>query len=566
METANNTVDDVIKYIGDSLDKHKGCDILDINPGAGLWSQKLHEYLKPRSHVLLEPRYDAFRPFLEPLLTAKGSKYTLLEDDPCNLGTYRDIVDNQIFPHQTIRDRTDPRAQEQNNTLLVTGSLVWDPILPGLRFDSMAKQLFYHLANTAWSNDLLHSYGLTRSLFWANHDDFDPLLAGSIAGLQKGNRFLEMTHNLNQIVVAGRTGRKVGKGSTGREPQYDIESALRAIKSGRDKGKEVPLHRRTSMHEFATDIDRMSDGTGICSSITVADYLHEQQLAGKDTVGLLQDSVIELYNTELRMRQEFPDLPISKTTEPNGEVVHPVHISQHPAAKDLQVYYKKRSLAVYVQRIKLQVEAIADIGEDMYELECEILKMSQGPNKDRAMLKLEQLEQEYQVGLAKISPNYAYAPAHAIDDRIAMRTPPYPRLQWDQRPYEPLLMHSDEVWPQNRLLLMSAEPKPRLMGPTSDWSEWIQDFIYGLYRVPAESIEEALEKMQHGLSSIIENCPSLRDPQNGGRLLMRHLRVRVLTPEMVQELAKAYKDWPFKAPGSDYNKYFRHKNLNAEFA
>ena len=65
--------DDILSYIGPSLERHRGCDIVDLYPGAGEWSSKLNQFLQPRSHVLLEPDADLYRPFLQPLLDQPGT-------------------------------------------------------------------------------------------------------------------------------------------------------------------------------------------------------------------------------------------------------------------------------------------------------------------------------------------------------------------------------------------------------------------------------------------------------------------------------------------------------------
>lgn len=86
-----------MNYYGKSLDIHKGCDILDINPGAGLWSQKLHAYLQPRSHVLMEPSFQRFKTFLDPLLNAPGSTYKLVEKETKELASYSALIDEGVF-------------------------------------------------------------------------------------------------------------------------------------------------------------------------------------------------------------------------------------------------------------------------------------------------------------------------------------------------------------------------------------------------------------------------------------------------------------------------------------
>ncbi|KAF1844003.1 S-adenosyl-L-methionine-dependent methyltransferase [Cucurbitaria berberidis CBS 394.84] len=551
--------DDVLKYIGHTLEKHKGCDILDINPGAGLWSRKLHDFLQPRSHVLLEPRHDRFQSFLDPLLTAPDSKYSLIVKDPCELDTYRTMVADGVFPHQTRRDAKDPKAQEHNNTLLVTGSLVWDPRLPGLGFDSMAKQLFHHFTSAASSHDLFHAFGLVRTLLWVQRDDFSGMIAESVSGMQKANRILEMTHDINVVVNPERTHRKLGRGSTAREPQYEIESTIRALEAGRKKGMDPPPHRRELMYDFAVDLKETFESTGVIRSGVIQEYLHRQQLAGKSTAGLLQESFVEHYDREKFIRDEYPEVNLEQVmAAPGTKAVPKPKLTDHPAKDEISKFSKKRSNIWNVLKIKGDVEAIADIGEALYYLECKILEMGDGPEKDSLMKKLEDLDQTWQRGVDNIALNYASTPLAETDDRLAMRALPYPRLQWDYRPFEPLIMSPLEVWPQNRLSLISAEPIPKAAFQDLDWFEWVQDFVYGLYRQPAMSISHALDKMQHGLSDIVKDCPTLRDPEKGGRLLMHHLRVRMLTIEMIEELVRVYRDWPFKAPASNHNKYFRY--------
>lgn len=490
-------------------------------------------------------------------------KYTLAEEDPCDLSTYRKIVD--LFPHQTRYGTEDPRAQKPNDTLLVTGSLVWDPILPGHGFDSMAKQLFHHFASAAWSNDLFHAFGLVRTLFWVQHDDFNSMVAASMAGMQKANAALEMTLNMNVIVNAEHAERKFGRGSIGREPQYELESMIHALQTGEKNGIKLPRHRRDQVHECAEDIEKLSDGTGRTRSDVAHEYLYRRQLDGKSTTGLLARGAVDVYDNERMLRKEYPEVNFEVEVPVPGKTRAPrfsTTLKDHPAYREIATFHKERASILQMIKKKERIEAIADVGEKMYHLECQVLSMKDGSEKQAAMKELEAMDQDWHQKLHAIPTNYQSAPLSETDDRLAMRSPPYPRLQWDRRPFEPLIMRSDEAWPQNRLTLISAEPIPKPAAQNSDWYEWVYDFVFGLYVEPTKGINHALDKMQHGLSDIIKDCPSLKDPKKGGRLNMNHLRVRLLTTEMIEELVTAYKDWPFKAPGSDHNKYFRHKSAS----
>ncbi|KAJ8125970.1 hypothetical protein O1611_g7668 [Lasiodiplodia mahajangana] len=113
--------DDILSYIGPSLQRHQGCDILDIYPGAGLWSSKLHEFLQPRSHILLEPDAELYRPMLQPLLDKPGTK--LVPKTGIIWRELSSVLTPEFFPHQAIPDNPDVR----NDTLLVTANIAFHP-------------------------------------------------------------------------------------------------------------------------------------------------------------------------------------------------------------------------------------------------------------------------------------------------------------------------------------------------------------------------------------------------------------------------------------------------------
>jgi transcription factor 1 len=187
--------------------------------------------------------------------------------------------------------------------------------------------------------------------------------------------------------------------------------------------------------------------------------------------------------------------------------------------------------------------------------------MQHGSKRDALIEQIEKLDETWEQTIANIPSHSQTMPLAEVDDRISLRYPPHPRIQWDQRSFEPLVPRVVEAWPPNRMSLISATPIPRPSDDTSDLHEWMQDFVSALYADSAKPVLQALETMQHGLSDIVNECPSLRDPKKGGRMLLKHLRVRMLTMDMIRELVQAYRDWPFKPPETDHNRYFRLRNV-----
>jgi transcription factor 1 len=503
-----------------------------------------------------------FQSYLDPLLNAPNSTYKLVSKDPLRLSSYRELVDEGAFPHQTRVDPKDPKAQEYNRTLLVTGSLVWDPRLPGIAFDSMAKQLFHHFASAAWSNDLFHAFGPVRTLLWVQSDDFNGQIAQSSSHMLKANRLLEMTNHINVVVGSERQERTAGRGAVVREPQHEIESTIHALKAGREKGLIIPEHRRGVTYDYATKVEKASGGSGIISTEAMYELMYNEYLAGNPPTPYAGKNLLYCLELEQKILKEWPAaltrplLPYDDKTKKTGSVA-----SDHPARELLMEHRKVRSRLWGTIRGKVRIEACADIQEEMYKLECTALKTKPGPKRDALVKKIEQLDEAWEKSLVGVESNMKGAPNNEFDDRINLRYPPHPRMQWDSRPFDPLLSYEDEAWPRNRLSLLSATPLPKPVGETDDYHELVQDFVHGLYSDPAKSVPDALNSMQHSLSDIIKDCPSLTNPDKGGRMLMKHLRVRMLTMEMVNELVKAYRDWPFKAQGSFDTTYFRHKGL-----
>jgi transcription factor 1 len=551
------------------LEQYKGCDILDINPGACLWSQKLHDFLKPRSHVLLEPSPDLFKTYLDPLLDAPGSTYKLVSKDPLHLGSYREMVEEGVFEHQTRVDPEGPDAQKPNNTLLVTGSLAWEPRLPGMAFDSMAKQIFFHFASAAWSNDLFHAFGPVRTLLWVQSDDFRHMIAQSSSNFHKASRMLEMTQNMNLVVGSEVKERLVGRGAIGREPQLEIESTIKALQVGKEHGMVIPEHRQGPAHLYATKLN--SDGSGKVSYTDLYEFIYNQHLAGTLPSQYAARSLIELFELEKEIQSTYPDIsipPLFPVQDLKGRARAPsLLIPENHPINDTDLMHRWRlARPAFGQqyRIRVKINALADIGEEMYKLECAALRCPPGPEQDRLIAQVQDLDAQWEHDFSQIPRNKLTAPGTVVDDRISLRFPPYDRLQWDARPFDPLMSQEDEAWPPTRLGLVLATPIPRPEGDDKFY-EWVADFVHGLYTDTGKDLAAALETMHHGLSDIIKDCPTLRNPDLGGRMQMKHFRVRMLTMPQVCDMVRAYTEWPFKVEGAHHSTYYRSGKVKLNY-
>ncbi|KAI9045543.1 uncharacterized protein KD926_007959 [Aspergillus affinis] len=106
--------DDILHRLSPLLLRNRPVDVLDLWPGAGLWSSKINDLLQPRRHILVEPNA-IFQPVLKPLLDSRPC-YKLLPTNPL-ASNFLSLL-TKIFPEQgpSNSNRTGPMT---NDTLLV---------------------------------------------------------------------------------------------------------------------------------------------------------------------------------------------------------------------------------------------------------------------------------------------------------------------------------------------------------------------------------------------------------------------------------------------------------------
>lgn len=133
-----------------------------------------------------------------------------------------------------------------------------------------------------------------------------------------------------------------------------------------------------------------------------------------------------------------------------------------------------------------------------------------------------------------------------IDNSEALRLK---LLDWDNRPYEPLGVLDSEFDPPYALALLDYQPRPRPAFLKAGRSIIKTPFIT-LVRYHLESrIGLVLDQIAHGAAeALLPQCPTISDPAKGGHVHLEHVRIRVLTYEMLVELNAAWEAWPFKLP------------------
>ncbi|KAI4593991.1 hypothetical protein KJ359_008779 [Pestalotiopsis sp. 9143b] len=491
--------DDILSYIGKSLEKHKGCDLIDINPGAGLWSSKLHEFLQPRSHVLMEPDADLYQEFLRPLLQKEGT--SLVPKSGILWKDLNSVLSPDYLPHQKPLRRDDDGSNTPNDTLLVSFNLAFHPKKKFQSFESIATLLLHQFLDSIKTSSLFHRYGQVRMLVWTRRDDKTKILPRLVQKRRRTAVEAEiLCRNINEVV--GWNGREQ---SFNRDRLIDRASAVATLKRMRAAGMKIPAGRETDLVKLAK-----------------ADSRAPKQLPAPGTVPPVIDRE---YQTTL---EELKTLNPKKGSK------------DHRAL--LEGTWRDNS-------VTRQVEGAHDILQKGSKLSAAKVQGQLGhegikPSEQELQHVIERLPAVNRSGFA------------SIRDNLHLWRQAEPALLYDRRSHEPLLGARDEFYPNVETCLLDIIPRPvhrliRDIGHGSNRAgESIELIQKALWAEPTAPINKALDTVWPGASDwIVPRCPSLLDTKRGGVVLDvkgLELNVRTLNDEQWVELFEQWFQWPFR--------------------
>lgn len=240
--------DDIIDYIRPSLDRHRGCDIIDLFPGAGVWSRKLHDTLQPRSHLLLEPDESLYAPFLEPLTSRPG--VTLLPKSGIVWTELNEVLNKKYLPHQVERN---PRVEtpQRNDTLLVTANISFFPKKKYRTFSNVTQLLLFQFINSIRPGTLFQKYGLVRMLLWVGEEEKAAVLPRTV----QRRRRLSLDAEVSTEYIAELAGADMPDRFC-RDRAIDLESGRETLARMEAAGKTIPPGRETAL---VRELQSMSD-------------------------------------------------------------------------------------------------------------------------------------------------------------------------------------------------------------------------------------------------------------------------------------------------------------------
>lgn len=521
--------DDVIQRLAPSLAQHIGCTIIDINPGIGLWSSKLHDFLKPRNHILMEPKQKIYLPFLQPLLDTPDSRYRLRDWPDSHIWHPKRYVEEGLLHDVEGYGGPPPTTAEPNNSILIVANLA------GQRYKVLGEPraaLSAHLKAIDFAHAVRHrsgfqSYGPARMLMWLSDEDKRVLLPRTVGYRGKLSVYMEANCNLEEVVGFPHA----SEAKIRREDALDIESSKQVAQRMEENNIKIPMHRQ------ARPGDRISD----LSKVSRTWHRELQDLEEGFSKGnfnqYVKGSAAEAIGED-----------VSRAKSEKAKKKDPVILTPE-YKKMMTLRYVANGQNVTIERINTLLETQEKIDKINLELHRDNVKAWE---KKEIIKAIDSESQKLKIELETLTAKQIKALFFLDDNRRAFAMDP-PLLMWDRRSAEPLSAHEDEFYAQGEIALLDFQPESTHRFPmTSEQSIYFDLISTSLFGPAGKTTLKHLKTIAPGAyEALVPQVPAIRDPRKGGRYDVNSVRVRTVTPEMIHGLAVAWDNWVFKPPIED---------------
>lgn len=533
--TSQPLVKDIISYLGPTLERHKGCDLISLYPGAGLWTKALHDHLKPRSHLLLETDEELYKPFLEPLLEQEGVR--LVPKSGIVWKDLEQILTPEYLPHQKEVNRDPNTPVERNDTLLISANLAMYPKKKYQLFESLSRLVTYQLISSMRTSTLFQQYGRVRMLLWLPADEREAIIPRTLHGRRRlateGELFTEYMAEVcgpDGVFTEEGTGWSVEPDPAGKSNrrwgQLDLESVRLAMIRMKEQGIVTPPGRETRLMKQFRDAGRDLD-----TPLSPAEWV----------------------------------VTLSKKAQKEYDAMAEIH-EKTPFDRESKEWARFKMIKNYLIWRDKNEGFSFDMFVRYHEVREAFIAASRATDKsegEQLLQKAQAMEQAFDRECGKI-PKYLKLIVSLGRDqsRMLWHQPPHmgPVLTWDRRPYEPLPVTPQDFYPHVPCCLIDLQPGEvpvslRNIGPGTDNSGAVFDLLFGvLLQRPREQLAEQLDILWPGANDeIVPQLTSLADPDAGGTPLTGEgaLTCRMLNRAQLLQLLEKFMAWPFRPTFSD---------------
>lgn len=517
---------DIIKTIGPSLERHRGCDIIDLNPGAGLWSRTLHDAIQPRQHLMLDAAADMYGPLLKETMGDRKN-YEIIQKNGFNWAELKEVLTSRIDPHHPPLERHQPGpdglrevpSPERNDMLLVTANVSNFPKRVIYSFDSLSTMLIYQLLSSIRSSALFQRYGCVRMLIWANDENKRAIVPRSMLQRRRPGFEAELSCDWLHEVVGHDYMDPHLERFVLRDDWLNIESAAGTLQRMESAGIPVIKGRETRALSTILANEALRGGVG--------------SLAGH-----LPPNIPRPFKAELAELE-------SGDHEEDQERLKKLQRRQKYDDTDSQLYLELLQKIEAAHNLASNQPLSPEKQAELHAIDAELAQ------------RVDSFKKNHRSELGVLRDSY----------HLFRHTKPEPALHWDRRAYEPLAVKpAEDFYPNVPMCLLDIQPKPmnplfRQCGPGTSRSGDISDLLlrmaFAHLNHPIQT--RGMDNFWPGFGSMVDvddpeagekYCASLRDPNRGGSPLTgsAELTMRAMNEVQWADLVKAWMNWPFRPP------------------
>ncbi|KAK5113548.1 hypothetical protein LTR62_003417 [Meristemomyces frigidus] len=537
--------DDTLSYLAPTLEQYKGCTLIDINPGACLFSTKLHALLKPKRHLLLEPEPRYYDDFIKPLLDLPGSKYRHTDLPGVHMKEYfhhykKIHSDPELAPRQGL-PIDDPRQRKLDTSFLVLGNLSRRYYGPARSSSvSLPLLLLQQMAQASLNNDIFHNGGLVRMLWWVPENEKYTLLPIAETFRYSLNVRMSVASEMTEVVgmLDMYNTDNAFYGNRRRRPAeikamvaQSVKQRMDAAGMKRPEGREF-LHGEAEKFDPNSVVSPFEPGINTLRELEHATASAQARLAELTKIGSKQ-----------RKRDETR-LALVETLA--RDLVYP------QSACSTQTWHWKLKQDHTIKSITIWT----DMALRILSLEVALCILREKTLTPQTLSPSTEKIHAMWTSLTNVLSSYPKEHLEIVEATVEMHIAclTYPRaIALEARAYEPLKGEPHEVYPNNQMMLLDMVPKPvdlSVPGLASrrEGAKLSELLCRSLMESPSQRLPDALNRLAHNAAQdSLAMVPAATDPRKGGRLDPRNVRTSRVSEEVVEGLVKAWFEWPFRS-------------------
>lgn len=510
-----------------------------------MWSQKLHDYLKPRRHLLLEPDKTYLQPFIKPLLDRPNSAFThsaLSGANPNSYwATYDEIFDGKLLPKREPLKENDPRLREVDYSLLVTGSLhrYYKNPLARTNHVNYVSMVISQMALASQTNTMFHAFGLVRMLFWTPPEVQTAVSPRTLSQKSALSLPIELATEMNVVVSPNAEPdapeREIP--DRARNPRHERIVADRVLARMERANITLPKHRRSPQHQAA--IKRKNSGKAeprphgwlpdIEMPLTPDQLRDEVKSLMTDVNNFVSIAVSRFRSTLANPNNGAEELAAIKYDFADSQLGN-----KSPGETIRSGFYMDLTGRQLRVEREFAIHASEFTATEQEFLKNEILTIS-----DTLRETLDTINLHLRIRLRMF----------ADEDRGLLLDPP--TLQYDRRQSEPMVCKEDEFWPNYPMCLLDMTPRKENLASditsAHEATAVMRDLAKSLWTRARDPIPHSLERTAPMAGhDLIRDTPIITDPLRGGRTNAMDITNRSLTSDMFRQLVVSYLEWPFR--------------------